>query len=1399
MNLRKVGQYNIGLDIGTGSVGWAVTDAQDGELCYFKGKPTWGSRIFPEANPASEARSFRGLRRRYTRRKWRLGLLQEIFAEQIEKVDPEFFVRMNQSGLFPEDRECAKSDYFFTLFNDKDFTEKDYFKRFPTIYHLRKWLMETDEKADIRLIYLAFHNIVKHRGNFLQQDKADLSSRNANVDASVEEFCAALEDYCNELGISCDIFHHAEKLKVALSDTESSKSHVKEAVQSALAISADVAGVLDKGSAKKMASALASALVGLSAEMGQVFFIADEKPEDARTKIYLSKDEDVEAFQEVCPERGIMLFQAMKKVYSSYVLQEILSSVPGQSISANKVADYDCYGEDLKLLKQLVKKYAPDSYDEFFRGEFYTPTKLHPQKYVYDKSKAKGYTKYNEVHGWPYVDFKKAVEKLFAGTAAVDDPKYIDMMERFGEEKFLRRLKTSDNGAIPFQLNLEEMNRIIENQARFYPFLVDEKQKLDSLVTFRIPYYVGPLTQINARKDASGKSRFAWSKRFEGKENDPIKPWNWEEVIDKHSSAAEFIQRMTGTCTYLQGEPVLPKCSLLYEEYCVLNELNGASCSQDGDSWKRFDYRDREDMVHELFRRGKVTYKKAADWMRARGNSNVHVRGGQGESGFESKLGSYIFFSKDIFGVDEIPESDYPMIEEIILWSTLFEDRFIFKEKLERRYGDRLSAEQIKKIVKKRFTGWGRLSKKLLVELKSNTDNGPRSIMDILREGDQNSDHPSKAMVFMEILHDDNLAFNDAIDGFNREKMLDGGGLALESLPGSPALRRSINQALGIVEEIVHIAGNAPKNIFIEVTREDDLKAKGSRTKKRYERLEEAMKRFKKESPEFLEADTWNAFVKHKSENTNLDERLTLYFMQGGKSLYSDRPIDINRLHDDTRYQVDHIIPQSYIKDDSFDNKALVLSGENQNKSDQMLIDVSIRQKMKSRWDALFQAGLISEKKHANLLRDHISEKQMRGFIARQLVETSQIMKLVQSFLKERYDGTNVLPVKAGLSSELRGKLELKKCRDINDFHHAHDALLASEIGRFIQKRHSGMYDNPIGYTRVLKSFVKKESELVRTKNRIPGTVSFVIESFLKSNTSFDKDTGEVLEDDWSADRECAKLKKYFDYRQCFISRMPEETSGAFWDQTIYSPRDTGKNMALPLKKGLDPEKYGSYSREQFAYFFIYKALKKGKEVLEFAPVPVRVASEVKQMDGALEEYAFKLAENSGLDFVEVIRPKIYKYQLMEMEGSKLYLTGKKEARNATQFAFNRQETAIAKAIYDEKSETQVDANSLDELFLLIIESLMKYSPKLFAALNIDSWKDKFFTLRVEDRKSLIRSLIAIGGGKANVADLTAAGGSKHAGHLAPTYSMILTKGSGITFVDQSITGMFERRTHIGL
>lgn len=1387
MNLRNVGEYNIGLDIGTGSVGWAVTDSE-GEICHFKGKPTWGSRLFPSALPASEARVHRGQRRRYARRKWRLSLLQELFAPEVEAVDPDFFIRLNQSHLLPEDRQESHKDYLYTLFNGSSFDEKAYFEKFPTIYHLRKWLMETDEKADPRLIYLAFHNIVKHRGNFLQQDNPSLNSENTNVKGSVEEFCEQLQEYCDNLEIPCTVQDHVDEIGRVMRDTRSTKSHIQEQLQPLLGIEA--CDLVDKSAVKKMTKALSTALVGLSAELGDVFFLSEEKPVDAKTKIYLSKDEDIESFGEICPDNAQALFESMNKVYSAFILQEILSSCPGESLSTNKVKDYEQYGEDLKLLKELVKEYVPEKYDEFFRGEFYEPSELHPQKHVYNKAKAKGYTKYNEVRGSSYDDFKKEVEKLFKGTAAVEDSRYLDMIERFKEEKFLRRLKTSNNGAIPFQLHLEEMDRIIKNQARFYPFLEEEKKEFDSLVTFRIPYYVGPLTRKNARKDSKGKERFSWSKRIEGKEHEAIKPWNWEEIIDKDRSATEFILRMTGTCSYLQGEPVLPRCSLLYEEYCVLNELNGAHFTQDGDKERRFDYKDRSDMVKELFRKGKVSYKKVQDWMRQRGNSNVRVSGGQGENGFESKLSSYVFFAKDVFGVDEIPERDLPMIEDIILWNTIFEDRDILKDKIKRSFGDRLSDEQIKKIAKKRFTGWGRLSKKLLCDIKVDTDSDLRSIMDILREGNPNNTGLSKAMVFMEIIRDSDLGFDKKIDAINKEAMIGSAGLAIEDLPGSPALRRGVNQALGIVEEIVHIAGHAPSNIFIEVTREEDGRKKGHRTKKRYQALEEAMKKLHEEAPEFWDAATSSQLAEKAKESTDLDEKLTLYFMQGGKSLYSGTSLDIGQL---SSYQVDHIIPRSYIKDDSFENKALVLASENQNKSDQMLLPAEMRRKMRPYWDALLSAGLIGKKKHANLLRDHIGEKQMKGFIARQLVETSQIMKIVQGFLEERYVETNILPVKAGLSRELRERIGLVKCREVNDFHHAHDALLAAEIGRFIQKRHPGMYANPIGYTHVMKQFVKNESNAVR-KGHEPGTSPFVIASFLTSG--FDEETGELFKDDWSASYEIAKLKSYFNYRQCFISRMPEETSGAFWDQTIYSPRDTKKNMTLPLKKGLDPKKYGSYSREQYAYFFVYKALKKGKQVLEFASVPVSVAAEVKRDPDALRVFASSLAEEADFEFVEIVRSKIYKYQLIEMDGSRLYLTGKKEARNAVQFALDIRETAIAQSVFEGKCD---DVSALDDLFLVVVGSLSKYSPKIFSTLKVDEWKDKFFTLDAKDRSDILKNLFVIGNGKANMISLALVGSGKFVGNMQPTYSGIFTKGDGVTFVDQSITGMFERRTHVGL
>ena len=100
--------YSIGLDIGTNSVGWSViTDDYkvpskkmkvlgNTDKRFIK-KNLIGALLFDEGTTAEARRLKRTARRRYTRRKNRLRYLQEIFAEEMSKVDSSFFHRLDDS------------------------------------------------------------------------------------------------------------------------------------------------------------------------------------------------------------------------------------------------------------------------------------------------------------------------------------------------------------------------------------------------------------------------------------------------------------------------------------------------------------------------------------------------------------------------------------------------------------------------------------------------------------------------------------------------------------------------------------------------------------------------------------------------------------------------------------------------------------------------------------------------------------------------------------------------------------------------------------------------------------------------------------------------------------------------------------------------------------------------------------------------------------------------------------------------------------------------------------------------------------------------------------------------------------------------------------------------------
>lgn len=76
------------------------------------------------------------------------------------KKDPNFLRRLHENDLLQEHRSVnlGKDAVIkeFSLFNDKSYDGKKFYKQYLTIYHLRKALLQ-ESPNDIRLLYLAVH------------------------------------------------------------------------------------------------------------------------------------------------------------------------------------------------------------------------------------------------------------------------------------------------------------------------------------------------------------------------------------------------------------------------------------------------------------------------------------------------------------------------------------------------------------------------------------------------------------------------------------------------------------------------------------------------------------------------------------------------------------------------------------------------------------------------------------------------------------------------------------------------------------------------------------------------------------------------------------------------------------------------------------------------------------------------------------------------------------------------------------------------------------------------------------------------------------------------------------------------------------------------------------------
>lgn len=1346
-------QYYLGLDIGTDSVGYAATN-EAYDLLKYCGEPVWGVQTFEAASLAEERRMNRTARRRLDRRQQRVQLLSEIFAPEICKIDPNFFIRRKESALFKED-----TQYGVHLF-EGGISDKQFHKEYPTIHHLIVDLMNTDKPKDIRLVYLACAWLVANRGHFLF----------AADSGSVDDFSVPYEEFAN-------VCRNEFECELPWSDAITSDT-VLEVMQEDLGVTRKSALFIEKiYGGKKPAKRIEEGFPFRKDLIVTLIAGGKVSPKDLFAKeeygelSSFSLGMDDESFEVLLADLGddAVLLRALRKMYDCALLKKTLRGA--KFISEAKVEIYEQHAKDLKCLKYFLRKYKPEDYAKVFR-------RVDAGNYVAYSYNVKNCAVPQAVKRANKTVFCDYLKKVVANVNVEpeDQEAYDDMISRLSLYSFMPKQKDTDNRVIPQQLYRCELAEILSRAKVYLPLLnetdtdgITNEQKILSIFDFRIPYYVGPLNPC---------SPHAWIERKAGK----IYPWNFEQMVDLDASEQAFINRMTNSCTYLPGEDVLPYCSLLYSRFMVLNEINNLKINQ-----QPIPVEIKQELYKELFEKGtkkKITKKAVTDYLRSHGYLSTTDEISGVDITLNATLNSYHSF-KRLLEVGTLTEEQ---VEDIINHAAYSEDRLRMSRWLEREY-PALSAADRKYILGLKLKEFGRLSRKLLTGIYGCRVQGTGEALTIMEALWQTNDNLMKLL-------SESYTFRDRIADFtesyysdpNHKKSLSD---RLSDMYVSNAVKRQIIRSLDITDDVVKAMKCPPEKIFVEMARGGTLNQKGKRTLSRKQQILDLFKKTSHEAvPRLMkELEEMGA----AADNRLQSDRLFLYYMQLGRCMYSGKSIDLGLLSS-TTYDIDHIYPQSKVKDDSIlNNRILVLSSANGAKSDRYPVDASVRAEMHGFWDYLHKNNLITDEKYKRLTRSTgFTEDELHQFINRQLVETRQSTKVVAQILKERYPDTEIVYVKAGMVSEFRQEFDMLKCRTVNDLHHAKDAYLNIVVGNVYHEKFTRRwFDTSQKYNISVKKIFDREQ----------------------------KPYGELV---WRGEEDVAKVRTIMGKNAVHLTRYAFCRKGGLFDQM---PLKAAEGL-IPRKNDLSTERYGGYNKPAASFYLLTAYSVGNKKEAMFVPIELRFAEKVlKDRSFTVQYLAQTISEMNGnkeISNVEILldsRP-IKINTVLSLDGILVTLRGKmnggayiiispicplildnqwtKYIKAMSSFIDKRIEN---KTILLDEKRTGISKEDNLQLYEILLEKL---NHSVFAKLPgsatvekaLSKGKEKFNGLSVEDQVLCLINVVTWFGQNSKC-DLRGIGASQNAGakYISAKISSLKNDYCRIFIVDQSASGLFETRS----
>lgn len=247
----------------------------------------------------------------------------------------------------------------------------------------------------------------------------------------------------------------------------------------------------------------------------------------------------------------------------------------------------------------------------------------------------------------------------------------------------------------------------------------------------------------------------------------------------------------------------------------------------------------------------------------------------------------------------------------------------------------------------------------------------------------------------------------------------------LDTLPRNslrnPVVEKILNQMINVVNQVCLDYGK-PDEIRIELARELKKNAKER------ERMTQNINASKTENEKLRKEIEQEFNIAHVSKNDLVRYKLYQELKENGyKTLYTNTYIPREKVFDKS-FEIEHIIPQARLFDDSFSNKTLETHHANQEKEKRTAYDYVLQTQgedgataYKTRIDKLYENGQISKAKHDKLLMREADIPS--DFIERDLRNSQYIAKKAYEILGQMVKF--VVPTTGSITERLRKDWQL--------------------------------------------------------------------------------------------------------------------------------------------------------------------------------------------------------------------------------------------------------------------------------------------------------------------------------------------------------------------------------------